>query len=165
MWIVHPCKLSRITKMSTTRIFYDLWEYANPQTNSVQVNDQFREQYRPGELRAALRELEYLGIIRRGLPGKSWDVIWINPEIIRPWWLNGGDLADALESFKLGPTCLLNKIKAWDEADRVADGLREAAAEFERSHPYPGEMSGVAAGVIPGEIELPKPPQYPFPDD
>ena len=151
--------------MSTMRVFHDLWDYINPQTNSVQVDAIFREQYKKNELERACLELEHLGIIRRGLPGKSWDVIWINPEIIRPWWLKGGDLADAVESFRLGPTCLSAKIRAWDEADRIADALKEAVAEFERSHPLPIEMSKISAGVIPGEIELPKPPQYPFPDD
>ena len=98
--------------MSTMRVFHDLWKYINPQTNSVQVDAIFREQYKKNELERACLELEHLGIIRRGLPGKSWDVIWINPEIVRPWWLKGGDLADAQKVFTLGPTELGQRLES-----------------------------------------------------
>ena len=135
MWIVDFSRYGS-PRVSTSRaILAYLVETMDRQNMTSQVDASLRARFPKQVISAGLAELRDLGIICRGREGRSWGIIWINPAVIRPWWVVGKLYTDRLDAFDQGPTGLGKKLHT-------------------QKNPQ-GEMPRGSAGAAGGHIQCP----------
>ena len=106
MWILDVDRVMGISSPSARKLFGVLWTAMDTQTQTVTLDDRMRTLMSRQNLSLALLELQHKGIIRKGKAGLRWGTLWINPAVVRPWWLKGDLYYAALDAYEQGPSNL-----------------------------------------------------------
>jgi len=111
MWIVDFPRVLSIVSPISREVLAHLIENMDTQTQGSYLGMAIKKTCTKQALSRSLLNLQKLGIIRRGRSCLSWSVIWINPAVIRPWWLKGELYSQRLDAFEQGPTNLGAKLR------------------------------------------------------
>lgn len=97
-------------------------------TNLIRLRDEF-----PNRVTRSygLKELEKLGIIKKGSLNRIWETIWVNPDVLCPTWLSKKELDDVRKSYVEGPqerTTIMAKGAIGDKPKPVVLSAKEKRA-------------------------------------
>ena len=108
-WIIDYPKMMTIETVHAARLFFALCGSMDLRTlwTEVDLPPQIKGLNRQ-TLWRAFKELEDKGMIRRPRGSRSWSVVYINPLVIRPYWMKGEQLNMMIKAFLGEPTVGFN---------------------------------------------------------
>ena len=111
MWVVNPSLVMSIRHVGASKMFAAIWDQMDSssqiKSQLVQVDSSDMKAILHKQVRwEALKYLEDLRIIKRWRSGSSWTTVMVNPEVVRPWWLKGWELDQAIAIFQNEPVSI-----------------------------------------------------------
>ena len=104
MILVDPKALMGISSEWSRKVLIEILDSMGRFRWSLEVDSsRLRERLDKRVLWYGLKDLEALGIIKKGNTGYRWEIIWLNPKVIRPTYLHRVSLGDVIDTYEQGP--------------------------------------------------------------
>ena len=110
MWVIDIEKIMGIPSKDSRELFAQLIQGMDIQAQKSMITAEMRNGLCKQRLSKALIDLCHRGMIKRGDSSRYWFSVWVNPAVVRPWWLKGDLYTQRLDAYEQGPTGLGKKL-------------------------------------------------------